>query len=109
MADNVTPRVRVPRDASAGETITIKTLISHPMHSGRSVDGDGNVVPRKIINSFTASFNGKPVFEVEMKPSVSSNPFLIFPFKVTEAGTFDFVWVEDGGQEYTASKKIKIA
>jgi len=40
---------------------------------------------------------------------ISSNPFLIFPFKVTEAGTFDFIWVEDGGTEYTASKKIIIA
>ena len=104
----VKARVRVPKQAEVNEIIEIKTLISHPMHSGRAVDGDGNVVPRKIIHSFTASFNGKTVFNVDFKPSVSSNPFLIFPFKVTEAGTFDFVWVEDGGQEYTASKKIKI-
>ena len=104
----VKARVKVPKKAEVGEIVEIKTLISHPMHSGRSVDGDGKIVPRKIINSFTASFNGKPVFTVDMKPSVSSNPFLIFPFKVTEAGTFDFAWVEDGGQEYTASKKIKI-
>jgi len=27
---------------------------------------------------------------------------------VTESGTFDFIWLEDGGKEYTASKKIKI-
>jgi len=44
-----------------------------------------------------------------MRPSVSSNPFIVFPFKVREAGTFDFIWVEDGGQEYTASKKMKLA
>jgi sulfur-oxidizing protein SoxZ len=69
---------------------------------------DGNLVPRKIINSFTAKFNGKTIFNVDMRPSVSSNPFLIFPFKVTESGTFDFIWVEDGGKEYTASKKVKI-
>lgn len=105
----VKPRVKVPKKAELDEVIEIKTLISHPMHSGRAVDGDGNTVPRKIINSFTASFNGKVIFNVEMQPSVSSNPFLIFPFKVTEAGTFDFTWVEDGGTEYTASKKIKIA
>ena len=99
---------RVMKQTKLNEIVEIKTLISHPMHSGRAVDGDGNVVPRKIIHSFTASFNGKTVFNVDFKPSVSSNPFLIFPFKVTDAGTFDFVWVEDGGQEYTASKKIKI-
>ena len=53
MADNVTPRVRVPRDAAAGESIVIKTLISHPMESGQRKDGDGNLIPRSIINRFT--------------------------------------------------------
>lgn len=105
----VKARVKVPKTAEMDEVIEIKTLISHPMHSGRGVDGDGNIVPRKIINSFQASFNGTPFFSMDIKPSVSSNPFLIFPFKVTEAGTFDFIWTEDGGQEYTASKKITIA
>lgn len=102
-------RVKVPKKAELEEVIEIKTLLSHPMHSGRGVDGDGNIVPRKIINKFTASFNGTMFFTMDLKPSVSSNPFLIFPYKVTEAGTFDFVWTEDGGEQYTASKKIKIA
>lgn len=105
----VKARVKVPKKAELDEVIEIKTLISHPMHSGRGVDGDGNIVPRKIIHKFQARFNGTPFFSIDMKPSVSSNPFLIFPFKVTQAGTFDFIWTEDGGQEYTASKKIKIA
>lgn len=105
----VKARVKVPKKAEIDEVIEIKTLISHPMHSGRGVDGDGNIVPRKIINQFQASFNGKMFFSMDIKPSVSSNPFLIFPFKVVEAGTFDFIWTEDGGEQYTASKKIKIA
>ena len=105
----VKARVKVPKQADIDEVIEIKTLISHPMHSGRGIDGDGNIVPRNIINKFQASFNGTPFFTMDLKPSVSSNPFLIFPFKVTEAGKFDFVWTEDGGQQYTASKKIKIA
>ena len=38
----VKPRVKVPKTAEVDEVIEIKTLISHPMHSGRAVDGDGN-------------------------------------------------------------------
>ena len=105
----VKARVTVPKTAKIGEVIEIKTLISHPMHSGRAVDGDGNLVPRQIINSFRASFNGAEVMSVVLKPSVSANPFFTFPFKVMEPGTFDFVWVEDGGKEYTKSKEITIA
>ena len=104
----VKARVKVPKIAEAGDVVEIKTLISHPMHSGRAVDSDGKIVPRKIINSFTAKFNGNIVFKVDMRPSVSSNPFIVFPFKVKEEGTFDFIWVEDGGKEYKASKKMKV-
>ena len=35
MAENVTPRVRVPRDASAGDVVSVRTLISHQMESGQ--------------------------------------------------------------------------
>ena len=105
---NVKPRVRVPKTAEVGEIIEIKTLIRHPMHSGRVVDSDGNTIPRQIITSFEAKFNGETVFSVDIKPSVSANPFITFPFKVNEAGTFDFIWTEDNGEVFTLSKKIKV-
>ena len=50
----VKPRVKVPKKASAGETVTIKTLISHPMESGQRKDKDGKLTPCKIINKFSA-------------------------------------------------------
>ena len=102
----VKPRVKVPKTAEIDEIIEIKTLISHPMHSGRAVDGDGNLVPRQIINSFRVYFNDAEIMSVALRPSVSANPFFTFPFKVTESGTFEFVWVEDGGEEYKKLKKI---
>ena len=102
----VKPRVKVPKTAEIGEIIEIKTLISHPMHSGRAVDGDGNLVPRQIINSFRVYFNDAEIMSVALRPSVSANPFFTFPFKVIETGTFEFVWVEDGGEEYKKLKKI---
>ena len=104
----VKPRVKVPKTAEIDESIEIKTLISHPMHSGRAVDGDGNLVPRQIINSFRVYFDGAELMSVMLKTSVWASPFFTFPFKVTEPGTFDFVWVEDGGDEYKKSKNISI-
>ena len=58
------PRIRLPKQAGKGEVVEIKTLIAHLMESGQRKDPGGNIVPRKIINRFTCSFNGKPVFEV---------------------------------------------
>ncbi|GAB4576729.1 MAG: thiosulfate oxidation carrier complex protein SoxZ [Roseibium sp.] len=102
------PRVKVPKKASQGEVITIKTLISHPMESGQRKDKEGNVIPRQIINKFTCEFNGQVVFSCDMDPAVSANPYVEFNAKVNESGTFKFTWVDDNGSVYESENKITV-
>ncbi len=102
------PRVKVPKKAAAGEVITIKTLISHPMESGQRKDKEGNLVPRQIINKFTCEFNGQVVFSCDMDPAVSANPYMEFSAKVNETGTFKFIWVDDDGSVYESENKITV-
>ena len=40
------PRVKVPKTATAGEVVLLKTLISHDMESGQRKDKEGKVIPR---------------------------------------------------------------
>jgi len=108
MADNVRPRVRVPRSAAAGEAIIIKTLISHPMESGQRKDGDGNIIPRSIINRFTCEFNGEMVIDVTLEPAISTNPFFEFEATVPESGTFQFTWYDDDGSVYEDAHEIAV-
>ena len=103
------PRVKVPKKAKAGEIITIKTLISHKMETGLRKDKKtGELIPRKIINHFMATFNGKTVFETVIEPAVSSNPYIQFKMKVPESGEVVFTWTDDDGSKYTTSKKITV-
>lgn len=104
-----TPRVRVPAQAKPGELIEIKTLISHEMESGQRKDAAGKIVPRRIINTFIAEFNGKMVFEAEWNPAISSNPYQSFYFKAAESGEFTFIWKDDDGSNYTAKNKLTVA
>jgi sulfur-oxidizing protein SoxZ len=108
MADNVTPRVRVPREASAGDTVTVRTLISHPMESGQRRDDDGNVIPRQIINRFVCDFNGENVIDVTLEPAISTNPYFQFDATVPESGTFQFTWYDDDGSVYEESADISV-
>jgi len=103
------PRVKVPKTAAKDEVITIKTLISHKMESGQRKDSKtGELIPRQIINKFTATFNGQTVFEVDIEPSVSSNPYFQFNVRVPESGEFKFTWVDDDGSIYETSNTIKV-
>ncbi|MEL7275035.1 MAG: thiosulfate oxidation carrier complex protein SoxZ [Pseudomonadota bacterium] len=109
MVSGVKPRVKVPKTAAAGETITIKTLISHKMESGQRKDDDGNIIPRSIINRFTADFNGQNVIDVTLEPAISTNPFFEFEAVVPESGEFTFTWYDDDGDVYDTSKKITVS
>ena len=109
MASGVKPRVKVPKTAAAGDTITIKTLISHKMESGQRKDDDGNVIPRSIINRFTADFNGQNVIDVTLEPAISTNPYFQFEAVVPESGEFTFTWYDDDGDVYDTSKKIEVS
>jgi sulfur-oxidizing protein SoxZ len=109
MASGVKPRVKVPKSAAAGETVTIKSLISHKMESGQRKDKEGNLIPRSIINRFTVDFNGQSVLDMTMEPAISTNPYVQFEAVVPEAGEFVFTWYDDDGSVYDTKKKIKIA
>ncbi len=108
MASGVKPRVKVPKSASAGDAITIKTLISHKMESGQRKDGDGNTIPRSIINRFVVDFNGENVIDVKMEPAISTNPYFEFEATVPAAGDFKFTWYDDDGSVYEETKSIAV-
>jgi len=107
MADNVRPRVKVPSSVSAGDTITIKTLISHQMESGQRKDSDGNIIPRSIINRFVVDFEGENVLDVVLAPAISTNPYFEFEAKVPSSGEFTFTWYDDDGSVYTDTQSIE--
>ena len=109
MASGVKPRVKVPKKAKAGDTITIKTLISHKMESGQRKDKEGNIIPRSIINRFVAEFNGENVIDVTLEPAISTNPYFQFEAVVPETGEFKFIWYDDDGSVYETTKKIEVS
>ena len=106
---SIKPRVKIPNEVSIDEIVEIKTLIRHPMHSGRMKDVECQIIPRQIINSFSAKFNGKEVFQMDLEPSISTNPFIVFQYKAKESGKFDFEWVDDNGEIYSISKEMAVS
>lgn len=109
MATTSQPRVRVPAQAKKGELIEIKTLISHDMETGLRKDAEGKPIPRRIINTFQAAFNGRPFFTANWNLSVSANPYQSFFFKASESGEFKFTWKDDDGSTYETTSKLTVA
>ncbi len=108
MAKKPKPRVKAPKKAAKGDVVTIKTTISHRMESGLRKGKDGNIIPKRIINKFEATFNGKVIMSANLFTSISANPYLDFDMVVEEAGEFEFKWYDDNGEVYSKKAKIKL-
>lgn len=99
--------INVPAKARRGEVIAIKTLISHVMETGFRHTSTGAAIPRDIITTFLATYNGEQIFRAELSPAIAANPFITFHTVATESGTLEFTWSGDNG--YTATEQVKIS
>jgi sulfur-oxidizing protein SoxZ len=105
----VKPRIRLDKkEVRKGETVDVKTLVSHVMETGFRKDAGGKPVARMIINTFTCELNGKFVFGCDLESAVSANPYFEFKFKPTESGTLKFTWIDDEGVRVEASETITV-
>jgi len=103
------PRVKLPKKATAGEMVQIKTIAPHDMETGNRKGKDGKPIPRLILNKFTCSVGGAEIFSADMHPAVSANPYLTFFIKAEKSGTYTFTWTDDNGEVTTVSQDMAVS
>jgi sulfur-oxidizing protein SoxZ len=103
-----TARIRLPSTIKKGEVIEVKTLVTHTMESGQRRDAGGKIIPRKILNKFVCTYNGKEVFTADLAPAISANPYIAFFLTAADSGTLDFAWTDDDGSVIKESAKITV-
>ena len=106
----ITPQARVqaPAAAAKDEIIQVRALITHPMETGLRHDGEGSIIPRKIIHAFTCRFDGEVVFGVDLHEAMAANPFLEFSVRAMRSGVLQFTWEEDGGAVISLEKPLTV-
>lgn len=102
-------RIVCPRSARAGEVITIKTLVQHPMESGFRRDDSGAVIPRDIIESFDVTWDGVEIFRARLYPGVAANPYFQFTTIAVATGTLVFTWTDMAGRQTRESRTLTVS
>ena len=98
--------VNAPKTAAKGETVEIKALILHPMETGFRAGTNGRIIPRNIIEHFTATRNGAEIFRMAFSPAIAANPFVSFFTIAGESGTIGLRWTGDEG--FVAEHQVAI-
>jgi sulfur-oxidizing protein SoxZ len=105
----VKPRIKLDKkQAKKGEIVEVKALVSHIMETGQRKDSAGKVIPRKILNKFTCTVNGKEVFSADFEPAISANPYIQFKFRAQESGPVVLTWVDDDGSKIVGQESITV-
>ncbi|TAJ87816.1 MAG: thiosulfate oxidation carrier complex protein SoxZ [Reyranella sp.] len=99
--------VNAPKTARRGDVIEIKALILHPMETGFRPGPNGRILPRNIIERFTATWNGTEIFAMDMSPAIAANPFVSFFARANDSGTVVLRWTGDEG--FAAEHRVDIA
>jgi len=99
--------INAPKTARRGSVIEIKALILHPMETGFRPGPNGRIIPRNIIERFTATWNGSEIFAMEMSPAIAANPFVSFYAVADESGTVGLRWSGDEG--FVVEERVVIA
>ena len=66
--------ITMPKTATRGEIIEVRTLIAHPMETGYRVDDVGKPIPRNVIRDFVCRYNNAEAFRVDMSSGFAANP-----------------------------------
>ena len=103
------PRIKLPESGKPGEIIEIKALIQHVMETGNRRDPDGKPIPRSIIHTFRAAFEGETIFSADWGSGISANPYIAFYFKVPGPGSFEFTWIDDAGVRVTEKTPFAVS
>jgi sulfur-oxidizing protein SoxZ len=96
------------KQAKKGELVEVKALVSHVMETGQRRDSAGKIVPRKILNKFVCTVNGKEVFSADFEPAISANPYIQFKFKAQESGPVVLTWIDDDGSKIVGEDRIAV-
>jgi sulfur-oxidizing protein SoxZ len=103
------PRIRLDKqEAKKGDLVEVKALVAHTMETGQRKDKDGNVIPRRIINKFVCTLNGRQIFAADFEPAISANPFIQFKFRAEESGVLKLTWTDDDGTTIVGEEKITV-
>ena len=104
------PKIRGPRGTvKKGDVVEVKSLIKHPMESGRRKNKEtGNVIPAHFIESVVVEYGGKQVLKAAWTGAVSKDPFFSFHVKADATGPVKMTWTDNMGQVFNASTTIKV-
>lgn len=100
--------IHLPPRLRTGEVFEVRAMVAHPMETGFRSGNDGARLPRHIIEQFECRYNGALVFQAELHPAITANPFIAFFLRATQSGELECSWRDDRGNLISARARVQV-
>jgi sulfur-oxidizing protein SoxZ len=102
-------KIALPEAISPNSVIDVRTLISHPMHTGFFFDKDGNRIAAHFIQEVVVSYGGERIARFEWTSGISRDPFVTFTLKASREAPLEIIWKDNKGGVFRKSAKIQFS
>jgi thiosulfate oxidation carrier complex protein SoxZ len=108
MAFNLRGKIEIENPTyKVGDIVKVKFFAIHAMENGVTIDkASGSVRPADYIQSIKLTFNGEEIASFDIGVSTSQNPKIVFPYKITGAGTLKAEIENNSGEK--AEKSLQV-
>jgi sulfur-oxidizing protein SoxZ len=101
-------RLIFPERIRAGEVITVRLLIQHPMETGYRQDMDGKLIARNVIRLVRCEVEGQEVFRAEPSSGISANPLFEFAVRAVRTARWTIRWEDDAAAQGELSQLMTV-
>ena len=65
-------------------------------------------IPKNVVNTLVARYNGVEIFRAELGSGIAANPYLQFYARAEASGEIEFSWVDDAGERGSERASITV-
>ena len=115
MADIKPPRMRIGRKIKKDHTFKVKVRFEHPSFTGLGqVDTESDppfnrAIPVTYLRNMLVYYGDELVNRFNMTSAIADNPLFTFTLKAVKEEPVKVVFVNNEGQRWEVSKKVKVS
>lgn len=86
--------------------VQVKSLITHPMHTGLRRTKKGKKISAEYITQVMVEANGESIMIADWTGSISKNPFISFSYAGAKGDKIKLSWKDNTGKSDSLEKTV---
>jgi sulfur-oxidizing protein SoxZ len=102
-------RVLLPETIERGSLVHVRTLLSHPMHTGLFNTPEGEPIAAHFVEEVVVRYGDAVIARFRWTSGISRDPFVSFPIRADREAPLRVTWKDNLGGVFEASAEVRFS